>query len=96
MAIPTEWFTLEEASEYMRASKRTIYKWYKEGRLVTYRLGRERTRRFRREDLDMVPTLIEIPVWADAEWALTPLTTIGDPGLAELWDNERDAASDAL
>ena len=35
MAIPTEWFTLEEASEYMRASKRTIYKWYKEGRLVT-------------------------------------------------------------
>ena len=96
MAIPTEWFTLEEASEYMRASKRTIYTWSKEGRLVTYRLGRERTRRFRGEDLDMVPTLIEVPGWGDAEWAVTPLTAIGDPVLAELWDNERDAASDAL
>jgi excisionase family DNA binding protein len=96
MAIPTEWFTLDEASEYMRVSKRTIYKWCKEGRLATYRLSQERTRRFRREDLDRVPKLIETRGREEGEEALTPLTAIGDPVLAELWNNERDAAYDAL
>ena len=96
MTIPTEWFTLDEASEYMRVSKRTIYKWCKDGRLATYRLGRERTRRFRREDLDSVPKLINSRGREDGEEALTLLTAVGDPVLAELWDNERDAAYDAL
>ena len=55
MVIPKEWFKLDEAAEYLGVSKRTVYKWSKEGRLKTYILGRERTRRFRKEDLDKVP-----------------------------------------
>jgi len=50
-----EWFTVEEAAEYLRVSKRTIYKLCKEGRLTAYRMGNRRHRRFRKEDLDSVP-----------------------------------------
>ncbi|MBI3977170.1 MAG: helix-turn-helix domain-containing protein [Chloroflexi bacterium] len=53
-----EWFTVEEAAAYLRVSRRTVYKLVEEGRLPAYRIGAERHRRFRREDLDRVPTLI--------------------------------------
>jgi excisionase family DNA binding protein len=59
MTMPKEWYTLDEAAEYLGVSKRTVYKWSKEGRLRTYILGQERTRRFRKEDLDSVPRLLE-------------------------------------
>lgn len=55
MVVPKEWFTTEEAAQYLGVSKRTIYKWCKEGRLATYILGERRTRRFRKVDLDKVP-----------------------------------------
>ena len=55
MVIPKEWFTADEAAEYLGMSKRTIYQCSKEGRLKTYILSRERPRRFRKEDLVSVP-----------------------------------------
>ncbi|MDY6892236.1 MAG: excisionase family DNA-binding protein, partial [Chloroflexota bacterium] len=36
-------------------SRRTIYKLTQDGRLPAFRIGKERHRRFRKEDLDKVP-----------------------------------------
>ncbi len=58
MQLTQEWFTVEEAAEYLRLSKRTIYKLVKDGRLSAYRIGQERHLRFRREDLDNVPVRV--------------------------------------
>jgi len=93
MVINKEWFTVEEAAEYLRVSKRTIYKMTKEGRLPAFRIGRERHRRFLKEDLDKVPQLSgEINI---AE-RLLKLTAESDPLLAEIWNNEKDAAYDQI
>ncbi len=93
MVIAKEWFTVEEAAEYLRVSKRTIYKLTKEGRLPAFRIGKERHRRFRRKDLDKVPTPSErIPGIKE----MAKLTSKNDPVLAELWDNEKDAAYDRI
>jgi excisionase family DNA binding protein len=93
MVITKEWFTVEEAAEYLCVSRRTIYKLTKEGRLAAFRIGRERHRRFRKQDLDKVPRPGEES--ANVE-ALLKLTANADPVLAEVWDNERDAAYDRL
>jgi excisionase family DNA binding protein len=93
MVITKEWFTVEEAAEYLCVSRRTIYKLTKEGRLAAFRIGRERHRRFRKQDLDKVPRPEEES--ANVE-ALLKLTANADPVLAEVWDNERDAAYDRL
>jgi len=93
MVLTKEWFTVEEAAEYLRVSRRTIYKLTKDGRLPAFRIGQERHRRFRKEDLDKVPRL------ADEEGATEPLLKLSsksDPVLAELWDNERDATYDRV
>jgi excisionase family DNA binding protein len=93
MAITKEWFTVEEAAEYLCVSRRTIYKLTKESRLPAFRIGRERHRRFRKEDLDKVPRPSgEI---GNLE-GLLKLTAGVDPVLAEIWDNERDAAYDRV
>jgi excisionase family DNA binding protein len=93
MAIVKEWFTVEEAAEYLCVSKRTIYKLTKEGRLPAFHIGEERYRRFRKEDLDRA-------LRPDGEVAnldrLLKLTTQADPVLAEIWDNEKDAAYDRI
>ncbi len=89
MATAKEWFTTDEAAAYLGVSRRTVYKLSTEGRLVPHLVGRERGRRFRRADLDS---------------ALTPLPSIPpahllaaeDPVLGNLWDNDDDAAYDAL
>lgn len=96
MSIPGQWYTLNEAAAYMGVSRRTIYKWTKEGRLRTYILGKERTRRFRKEDLDRVPKQLGYAGAKKAPQALNALSASGDPVLAELWNNENDAAYDTL
>lgn len=58
--IQMEWFTVEEAAKYLRVSRRTIYKWTKEGKLPTYIIGDRRHRRYRKSDLDNVPRLARI------------------------------------
>ena len=93
MVITKEWFTVEEAAEYLRVSKRTIYKLTKEGRLPAFRIGQERHRRFRKEDLDKVPRIADEEKTTEA---LLKLSSKPDPVLAELWDNDRDAAYDRL
>ena len=93
MVITKEWFTVEEAAEYLSVSKRTIYKLTQEGRLPAFRIGQERHRRFRKEDLDKVPRSGEET--KESEGLLT-LTAAADPVLAEVWDNEKDAAYDRL
>ena len=50
-----EWFTVVEAAEYLRVSRRTIYSLVQRGRLTSYRIGKQRHMRFRRADLDRVP-----------------------------------------
>jgi excisionase family DNA binding protein len=93
VAILKEWFTVEEAAEYLCVSKRTIYKLTKEGRLPAFRIGQERHRRFRKEDLDRVPHPSEE---VETLERLTRLTAESDPVLAEIWDNENDAAYDRI
>ena len=60
IVIHMEWFTVEEAARYLRVSRRTIYKWTKEGKLPTYIIGDRRHRRYRKGDLDSVPRLAKI------------------------------------
>jgi excisionase family DNA binding protein len=93
MVITKEWFTVEEAAEYLCVSRRTIYKLTKEGRLPVFRIGKERHRRFRKEDIDKVPRPGE--EIANAEMLLK-LSAKADPVLAEAWDNEKDAAYDRI
>ena len=93
MAITKEWFTIEEAAEYLCVSKRTIYKLTQEGRLPAYRLGQERHRRFRKEALDK--SLLPAESAKNSENILS-LTARADPVLAELWDNHKDAAYDRI
>ena len=96
MANIKEWYTVDEASEYLGVSRRTIYKMTKEGRLNTYLLSEKRTRRIRKEDLDKVPRLLEDETEKQRAQALTSLSAIADPVLADLWDNEKDSAYDSL
>lgn len=93
MVIVKEWFTVEEAAEYLCVSKRTIYKLTQEGRLPAYRIGRERHRRFRKEDLDKVPWIGEE---AKNLENILVLTAKAAPVLAEIWDNDKDAAYDRI
>ena len=93
MVITKEWFTIEEAAEYLCVSKRTIYKLTKEGRLPAFRIGWERHRRFRKEDLDKVPRTPDTIKNLDA---IMTLSASADPLLAEIWDNDRDAVYDRV
>jgi len=93
MVITKEWFTVEEAAEYLCVSRRTIYKLTKEGRLPAFRIGKERHRRFRKEDLDKALRPVEEVANLDG---LLKLTAKADPVLAEIWDNEKDAAYDQI
>ena len=93
MVITKEWFTVEEAAEYLCVSRRTIYKLTKEGRLPAFRIGKERHRRFRREDIDKVPRPGEE---IENVEMLLKLSAKADPVLAEVWDNEKDAAYDRV
>jgi excisionase family DNA binding protein len=93
MVITKEWFTVEEAAEYLCVSRRTIYKLTKEGRLPAFRIGKERHRRFRKEDIDKVPRPGEETTNLEA---LLRFSAKADPVLAEVWDNEKDAAYDRI
>ncbi len=93
MVFIQEWFTVNEAAEYLRISKRTIYKLTKEGRLPAYRIGQQRHRRFRKEDLDKVPGRI---LYETPEESMISMDAKSDPVLAEVWDNDQDAEYDAL
>lgn len=52
MSSERRWLTIEEAAEYLRVSRRTIYRWVHDGLLPGYRAGPRGPWRFRQEDLD--------------------------------------------
>jgi excisionase family DNA binding protein len=93
MVTTKEWFTVEEAAEYLCVSKRTIYKLTKEGRLPAFRIGKERHRRFRKEDIDKALRLADETMNVEPPLGLSAKT---DPVLAEVWNNEKDAAYDRI
>ena len=86
---PHEWFTIDEAADHLRVSRRTIYQLVQEKQLTSYRVGRAGHRRFKLEDLSAAMQREEVG-------EISSLTAVADPVLAELWDNEKDAAYDAL
>ena len=92
MVTTKEWYTVEEAAEYLCISRRTVYKLTREGRLPAYRIGQERHRRFRKEDLDKVPRLDGETV----KRGVPALTAKDDPILSELWNNDQDAVYDQI
>ncbi|MBM3158044.1 MAG: helix-turn-helix domain-containing protein [Chloroflexi bacterium] len=93
MAVAKEWFTVEEAAEYLCVSRRTVYKLIHDGRLPAYLIGQKRHRRFNREDLDRVP---QARIGSQSTNAATTLSAFTDPVLAELWDNKKDAIYDKV
>ena len=84
-----EWYTIDESASYLRVSRRTMYQLIHDGQVAAYRVGSGGNRRFRRDDLErlMQPE--------DSE-ELQAMTAAADPVLAELWDNEKDAAYDRI
>ena len=85
------WYTISEAAEYMRMSRRKVYQLCAERLLVGYRAGGKGHRRFNKEDLDDV-----LKRDAGEQRVCEALTAEEDPILADIWDNELDAQYDAL
>lgn len=46
------WFTVDEASEYLRITRATLYTYMKDGRLPFYYLAGTRNRRIKKSDVD--------------------------------------------
>ena len=83
------WYTVDEAAQYLRVSRRTIYQLVKEKQLAPYRVGRAGHRRFKQEDIDAV-------MRKEQGMTESALRASDDPVLAELWNNEKDAQYDRL
>ena len=88
-AAPQDWYTIAESAGYLRVSRRTMYKLINDGQLAAYRVGTGGHRRFRRDDLERLMS-------PEASDSVDAMTAAADPVLAELWDNEKDAAYDNL
>lgn len=93
MVIQQEWFTVDEAAEYLRVSRRTIYKLCEESQLVVHRTGNRGHRRFHKKDLDKA---MKRGISESEPEGLMVLTARADPVLAEIWDNDRDATYDRV
>lgn len=93
MVIQREWFTVDEAAEYLRISRRTIYKLCEEGTLVGHRTSKRGHWRFRKEELDKA---MKKGIPEDEMEEIVALTATADPVLAEVWDNEKDEAYDRV
>ncbi len=52
MAEEKDWYTVEEAADYLGVSEPTVFRWMKDGLLSFYKVGG--ATRFRREGLDAV------------------------------------------
>ncbi len=55
-SLKMEWLTTAEAAKYLKVSRRTLYDYCAKGLLPWYEMPMGRGRRFKREDLDKVPT----------------------------------------
>ena len=84
-----KWYTVDEAAQYLRVSRRTIYQLVKEKQLAPYKVGKAGHRRFKQEDIDAV-------MRKEQDIPESTLRASDDPVLAELWDNDNDAEYDRL
>ncbi|MEX2598557.1 MAG: helix-turn-helix domain-containing protein [Dehalococcoidia bacterium] len=84
----TPWYTIEEAADYLRVSKRTMHNLVAKEQVTAYRVSPKGPLRFRGQDLDaaLAPVSKRITVLRDVDY----------PALAELWDNEDDDIYDEL
>ena len=82
------WLTVEEAASYLRVSARTMRSLVAKEKVTAYRVGSGGNLRFKGEDLDdcLEPVSRRPEAMRAEEYPL----------LAELWDNEYDAAYDDL
>lgn len=78
-----DWLTINEACEFLRVTRATIYRWARQGKLRVFRLG-DRASRVKRSDLDKLLR----PRWND------PWAARSESSFAEDWDNELDAVYD--
>ena len=83
------WYTVDEAAQYLRVSRRTVYQLVKEKLLTPYRVRGVGHRRFKQEDMDGV-------MQKEQDISKSTLRAADDPVLAELWNNDNDAAYDRL
>ncbi len=89
-AVPDkEWYSVEDAANYLSVSKRTVQQLIRDGEMVAYRVGKGGHRRIRRADLDG-------PMHREDHSGLVEISGADDPVLSELWDNDQDAAYDRL
>lgn len=88
-ATSRQWHTIDEAADYLRISRRTIYHLIRDGQLTAYRVGRGGHRRFKSEDLDSA-------LHREDKANLDSMTAAEDPVLAEWWDNDEDSVYDRL
>ena len=86
---PQQWFTVDEAAEYLRVSRRSVYQLVEEEQLISHRIAGDGHQRFSRYDLDDVMRL-------DGIVGQNVIIASEDSVLAELWDNEKDAAYDNI
>lgn len=56
MSDTEDWLTLEEAAQYLKVSKQTIYRYCAEGVLPFYKLAGTGQRRFKRRELNALLT----------------------------------------
>ena len=85
-AIESDWLTIAEASDYLKVTRATLYRWAREGRVRLYKLGARATR-VRRSDLDQMAQPKDFP--EGAAW-----TRLSEPSFARDWDNQKDAVYD--
>jgi excisionase family DNA binding protein len=85
---PSPWLTVDEAAAYLRVSARTMRSLVAKEQVTAYRVGSGGNLRFKGEDLDdcLEPVSRRPGAMRAEEYPL----------LAELWDNEYDAAYDDL
>ena len=50
--MSSDWLTIQEAADYLKVSKPTIYRWMRAGRLTFYKMGN--STRFKRDHIDAV------------------------------------------
>lgn len=93
MMMQQEWFTIDEAAKHLRVSKRTIYRLCHEKKLTGYRTSKRGSWRFRKDELDKA---LKKSAFENDANGLIALTAEADPVLAEVWNNEKDAAYDRI
>ena len=93
MVVQQEWFTVREAAEYLWVSKRNIYKLCQENLLIGHRTSKRGHWRFRKEELDNV---MKRGISENDVTGLVALNAMANPILAEVWNNDKDAAYDRI